>query len=345
MNINNVLVTGAKGFVGAEIVSQLETKYGRILTVENEKIQPDDKTPNKNGRAFAVDITKRADVLRLEKIGTIDAVVHSAGLAHQFKGTSREKFQKVNVEGTANVLELAEKLQVRHFVLISSVSVYGHSPTGGGLKNEFERARGIAETSECEPEDFYAQSKLDGEKLARRFCAENNIKLTILRLATVIGEEDRGNFLHLIRQIDRRRFVWIGRGDNHKSLVHKEDVAGACLRVLEESERESEREICSVFNISADFLKMREIVKIIGSKLDRKIPPARIPAALAKSILRFGAHTLALRQIERIEKTIAKWLAEDVYSAEKIKRKLGFVPRISAREAIEREVEWYMAKN
>jgi nucleoside-diphosphate-sugar epimerase len=282
-------------------------------------------------------------VLRLEKIGTIDAVVHSAGLAHQFKATSREKFQQVNVEGTANVLELAGKLQVKHFVLISSVSVYGHHLSIGGLKKEFERARGIAETAECLPEDFYAESKLDGEKLARRFCAENNIKLTILRLATVIGEEDRGNFLHLIRQIDRRRFIWIGRGDNHKSLVHRVDVAGACLRVLEESE--NEREACRVFNISADSLKMREIVEIIGSKLNKKIPPARIPAALVKRILRYGAHTLAWRQIKRAEKTIAKWLAEDVYSAEKIKRELGFVPRISAKEAIEREVEWYMAKN
>lgn len=343
MNINKVLVTGARGFVGSEIVRQLEKEYEHILTVKNEGMRRSEETLNQTGRAFSVDITKRDDVLRLEKIGAVDAIIHSAGLAHQFGTTSREKFQKVNVSGTANVLELARKLRVKHFVLISSVSVYGHSPLKNKSKGEFEVVTGVTETAECQPEDFYAESKLEGEKLARGFCEENRIKLTILRLATVIGEEDKGNFLHLIRRIDNRRFIWIGKGDNCKSFVHREDVAGACLKVLKRGENDAE--ICSVFNISADFLKMREIVEIISGKLGRKIPRARIPAVFVKRIFRFGANTFAFQKFKRMEKTIAKWLAEDVYSAEKIKREYGFAPQISAKKAIEREVEWYMAKN
>jgi nucleoside-diphosphate-sugar epimerase len=356
MSVNKVLITGAKGFVGAEIVRLFEKEYEQILTIENEKVRRNELTLQKSDRVFAVDIANREAVLRLEQMGAVDAVIHAAGLAHQFGSTSREKFQKVNVKGTANILELARKLKVKHFVLISSVSVYGHSRagniftgkkfTGNKFKGEFETVRGVEETAECLPEDFYAESKLDGEKLARKFCADNRIKLTILRLATVIGEEDKGNFSHLIRQIDRRRFIWVGKGENYKSLVHKEDVALACRAVLGKSESVTEAcNLFNVFNISADFLTMREIVEIISGKLKSKIPSAAIPAPLARSIFRFGAGLFAFQKIKRVEKTISKWLADDVYSAEKIRREHGFVPQISAKKAIEREVEWYMAKN
>ena len=343
MNINRVLVTGARGFVGSAIVRRLEKKYGRLLLVEREKPRQSEQPQNKSESVFAVDITKRDSVLHLKKIGVVDALIHSAGLAHQFEATSRESFQSVNVLGTGNVLELARMLRVKHFILISSVSVYGHDASKNTSDDKLKIVHGITETAECQPEDFYAESKLDGEKLARRFCAENNIKLTVLRLATVIGEEDRGNFLHLIRQIDRRRFVWIGEGVNHKSLIHREDVAEACLRILEKSDNDTEN--YKVFNVSADFLSMREIVEIISRKLERKIPPVRIPAAYVSGFFRFGAKIVAFPKIKRTEKTIAKWLAEDVYSAEAIRREYGFVPRISAGKAIEREVEWYMAIN
>ena len=60
--------------------------------------------------------------------------------------------------------------------------------------------------------------------------------------------------------------------------------------ILEKGENDAES--YRVFNVSADFLKMSEIVEIISAKLGRKIPPARIPAALAKRIVKFGANSL-----------------------------------------------------
>src|SRR4028119_823654 len=125
MKKSKVLVTGAKGFVGSEIVRFLENEYERVFTVENDKTLRNKKQGQISENAFAVDITNREAVLGLKKIGAIDFFVHSAGLAHQFGETVREDFQKVNVSGTANVLELARKLSVKHFILISSVSVYG----------------------------------------------------------------------------------------------------------------------------------------------------------------------------------------------------------------------------
>lgn len=345
-----VLVTGAKGFVGSAIVEFLKKEYTEVLTLENERIRRSDERQRDSGKAFTADITDREAVLRLEKIGVIDVIVHSAGLAHQFGETKREDFQKVNVAGTGNILELARKSGVRHFILISSVSVYGHSENKSktraktraknGFDSNFAAFQSVDEEAPCMPGDFYAESKLDAENLARKFCQENGIRLTVLRLATVIGEEDRGNFLNLIRLIDREYFIWVGKGENRKSLVHREDVARACAAVLANETTES-----AIFNVSANFLSMRRIVEIVGGKLEKKIPKIFIPAAVVKFFFQLNSSFFNVGKIRRTEKKIVKWLADDVYSAEKIKREYGFEPQISAEKAVEREVEWYIANN
>jgi nucleoside-diphosphate-sugar epimerase len=152
MKKSKVLVTGAKGFVGSEIVRFLEREYEQVFTIENEKTLQNDKIRQISDNAFAADITDRESVLRLEKIGALDFLVHSAGLAHQFGATSREHFQKVNVTGTANVLELAGKLGIKHFILISSVSVYGQANKKGESVWEEKSKEMSTEVSILEPE-------------------------------------------------------------------------------------------------------------------------------------------------------------------------------------------------
>lgn len=343
MKKNKILVTGAKGFVGAEIVAFLRREYERVFTLENEKTEKNEKnekTVNLGGKTksdvFIADITNKNALRRLDEIEALDAIVHAAGLAHQFGATKREVFQKVNVAGTENVLLLARRLGVKHFILISSVSVYGHSRISGNGAGEVNK--GVGEDAECAPEGFYAESKLDAENAARRFCEDAGIRLTILRPATVVGEHDPGNFLRLIRAIDRRRFVWIGTGVNYKSLVHREDVARACSAVLDADGAGTE-----IFNIAANFLQMKEAVRIVAEKLNKKIPNFFVPAAVAEQAFRFNSRFFGFERVKRWEKTVSKWLADDAYSPEKIKKMHGFAAQISAEEAVGREVEWYIA--
>lgn len=341
-----VLVTGAKGFVGSAIVKHLESFGDEVWSIENQRSaeanERDASRKNSertfsSARTYAADITDEKTLSCLKNIGTVEAVVHAAGLAHQFGDTKREVFQKVNVAGTCNVLQLAKRLSVRHFVLISSVSVYGNARKQTAVANK--QISAIEETGECAPDDFYAESKLDAESAARRFCQENQINLTVLRLATVVGEEDRGNFLRLIEALDRRRFVWVGTGENHKTFVHREDVAAACRLVLT-----SQKDETALYNVAADYLRVKEIVEIISGKLGKKPLPIYLPAIISELVFRINRKTFVNKKILGLEKTISKWLAEDVYSAEKIKREYGFAPQIGARRAVEREVEWYLAQ-
>ena len=209
-----------------------------------------------------------ADEMREVDIGTVNVVIHAAGLAHQFGTVSKEPFWNVNVDGTTNIADLAVRSQARHFILISSVSVYGSASEGVSLRTE---------KSECKPEGYYAESKLESEMAAIRICEENRLPLTILRLATVIGEGDRGNVFKLIRAIDRRRFLWIGKGDNCKSLVYKNDVARACAAVLV-----MRLDGTRIYNVSAPPATMKEIVSYMEKALNKNVPGLPVPASLLK---------------------------------------------------------------
>jgi nucleoside-diphosphate-sugar epimerase len=334
-----ILVTGAGGFVGKDIVEEIsrEEIFETIKLFSAKSGKKREVTETKEGREnnYFADIANESEVSGLEKIGEIDAVIHCAGLAHQFGVVGREDFQKVNVLGTKNILLLAEKLKAVHFILISSVSVYGRQ----GNKKNGNETRSIDESAECFAEGFYAESKLQSEFAAKEFCERKNIKLTVLRLATVIGEEDPGNFLRLIRTIDNKRFLWIGDGINYKSLIHRNDVARACLKILSAPEKGKKLEI---YNISAEPLQMKQIVEIISRELGRKVPSIRIPDGFLNFIFRINSRTLNLKAVENLYKTVEKWLADDAYSGRNLEKDYGFKPALSAEEAIEREVRWYL---
>jgi len=343
-----VLVTGARGFIGKAIVEKLRRSKIEVLEIQSQRLdEENDLAENEiyKVKKFKVDITKKDEILSLKKIGSVDAVVHAAGLAHQFKDAKSEEFRSVNVKGTENILELSKFLKIKHFILISSVSVYGNE------KNSF-KLPGITEDAECYPGDFYAESKFEAEKITRRICQATGVNLTILRLATVIGEEDRGNFRRLIKAIDKRRFLWIGKGINYKSLIHREDVAGAVCKLLveklekksvEKSVKNKEKKIAvEIFNVSAEPLPMKEIVEIIAGALNKSVFNLSVNEKLLRHIFAVNCKTLKNKKIEKVRQTVEKWLADDAYSSQKLKREYDYEPKITIKEAIIREVKWYL---
>lgn len=338
-----VLVTGANGFVGRAIVKELLANEVEAAVLVNRDSEFNDFGRIDNVlRADITDITDFQNFKNLGRLGKIDIIIHSAGLAHQFGRTEKRDFWKVNVVGTENVAKLAIALQVKHLILISSVSVYGvqqvNKKKGNSKSGKYDVA-GISEDGDCQPPGFYGQSKLESEQVARRICEKNQIILTILRLATVIGEEDKGNVARLIKTIDARRFFWIGRGENLKSLIYKGDAAKACLRVLRRSDGGTE-----IFNVTAESLKMNEIVSEIEKHLDRKIPKFSIPLEIFLKIFSLNTNLLKLKKVNDLAATLNKWISEDVFNGDKFKRQYNFQAETSIREGLRRQVESYKSE-
>ncbi|MEJ7846699.1 MAG: NAD-dependent epimerase/dehydratase family protein [Pyrinomonadaceae bacterium] len=321
-----VLVMGATGFVGKAIAAELRDRSIDVAAIGG----PGSCSP-KSGTCgiqidHCIDVTVPMNVAGLEKIEGITAIVHSAGLAHQFGKVKESDLFSVNVNGTENVAKLAARLKV-HIILISSVLVYGTRPTDHG------NASPVTEDSPCRPDGPYAQSKLAAESVAIKICKDGEIPLTILRPAPIIGEGSKGNFLRLIKLIDKRRFVWLGKGENRKSLVLVDDVAKACAIILEQNRAET-----AVYNVSGPAMEMREIVNEISKRLSQKTPNIHIPAAPVISLLRL----IPSGRASRLVKTIEKWLSSDTYSSEKLRLQYGFTASPDLADAIGREVARYI---
>jgi len=315
-----LLVTGASGFLGRAVVSQAKARGWNVRA-----------TSRRRGELPAdVDFHSASiiDPKALERtVRGADAVIHCAGLAHVTdRGSTAEAlFYRVNRTGTENVVRAAVEAGVRRIVIVSSVAVYGHSATV------------CDEDSPCRPNSAYGQSKFEGERRAAEIAHRSGVLLTILRPATLYGEGAPGNVARLIRAIDRRRFIWLGRGENRKTLVHVEDAARACLLAIAKMPAG-----LNVYNVSSPSVTMRHIVEALAHALGKQPPRWHIPAWLARRGAWMAGRLLSGAGLFRsLENTIDKWLCDDVFSGTKIERELGFVPQVDLADGLRRQVQAY----
>ena len=324
----NILITGINGFVGGAVLDELR-KAGRfeISGLVGRQQSVDSLSCELRVKSFQADISDEKTVGLAHKFGKTDILIHTAGLAHQFGRVEKVKFRNVNAQGTENICRLAKEIGVEHFILISSVAVYGASDD-----------KEIDESVVCNPKGDYAESKFESESRAIEFCEQNKIRLTIIRLATVIGEGDRGNTARLITSIDRGRFVWIGNGDNKKSLIYKRDVAKGILKIVE-SQGNSGVEI---YNLTGESISMREIVGEISRSLQKKAPSFVLPERWIRGIFWINKTGFKSEFLGKYEKTFEKWLSNDIFSGAKFNEKFNFTPETPVTEGLARQANYYL---
>ena len=319
MICGRILVTGANGFLGRAILTQLQMSS---VPVYGTDIGAVSSLP---GVAY-----QKADITRPEELITvlknINVVIHTAGLAHVFSPDSNsfDKFRQVNEVGTVNIASTASAMGVEHLILISSVSVYG--PCTRGIYDE---------DTPCEPVGPYALSKYNAELRAIEVARKSNMALTILRLATLYGEEDPGNVGRLMRLLDSGHFIWIGDGRNRKSLLYRNDAACASVAVAKRPASG-----INIYNVSAPPCTMRDIVDGFADFLGKHLLPVQVPASLAMFLSR-QLSRIPDRRLADIHQKVKKWLAEDIYDVRRFEKAYNFHPLISLKDGLKREVEWY----
>ncbi len=277
-------------------------------------------------RVVTADLTERHTLE--EAFRNCTAVVHTAGLAHVFgrAATDEDAFRRTNVTGTETVANAARAASVPHLVLASSVSVYG-GPGQTGARRSNPVMSAVDETAEPHPRTAYARSKLESERVAAE-CFGNQGYLTVLRLATLYGEGDRGNVARLIESLRRGRFIWPGDGLNRKSLIQKDDAARACIAAVEQP-------ASGIYNVSAPPASMREIVDAICDALKRPVPRGRIPGWLLLAMRSAVSHIPRLNALERQLQT---FLQDDVYCADEFRRTFNWRPETDLADGIALQV-------
>ena len=308
-----VLVTGATGAVGPRVVEALHRSAYQVRTLSLDA-PPAGIWPDGFKDVCLGDINDAATVV--SAMQDVDAVIHLAALLHIVNPTDalKNKYLKVNVEGTRTVVDAAQKAHVKRVLFFSTIAVYGE--THGEIIDEKIIPR---------PDTFYAQTKLDAEKIvltARN--ARGEPMGTVLRLGAVYGSRIKGNYRQLLMALARGWFLPVGQGQNRRTQVYDKDVANAAIMVLQ-------RPVAAgrLYNVSdGRFHTMQEIIQTMCNALGRKPPPFSLPAGPVRSIAGFIEDMAGLvgRTSPIVRSTIDKYTEDVAVDSHFIQNDLGFSP-------------------
>ena len=310
-----VLVTGATGAIGPDIVDALCRKGHLVFTLSLDR--PVDGLFPEGVVSLVGDVTNRSTVALATK--DVDAVIHMAALLHinDPPAALRRKYESVNVGGTECVVEAAAGANVERIVFFSTIAVYGSSIGTGNIYDEL---------SPVNPGTMYGETKLAAEKIVLSAKRANGESMgAVMRLGAVYGSRVKGNYSRLVHALARNRFVSIGNGKNRRTLLYSADVGKAVVEVLEHPGAAGR-----IYNVSdGRFHTINEIIAAICAALGRKPPrfslpvgPVRAAAGLAEDI----AGIMRCRS-PVTRSTIDKYTEDIAVSSERIRKELGFIPQ------------------
>lgn len=178
--MDRILITGATGFVGSEIVKHL-IAAGKEITVLGRS------TPDAEVQFLKCDITDQSAVDTALSKRKFRCVVHCASLPGD-TGNPKEMV-RTNVHGLQNLLEFVRNWGTTRFVLASSISSYQWYPS-----TKFEAADYLPVNEEhpCRPKDMYSVTKLIQELLLSTYFHQYGVDTVALRLTAVIGPHGKG---------------------------------------------------------------------------------------------------------------------------------------------------------
>ena len=215
-----ILVTGASGFIGRRVVSELLSQGYNVRVVRHKNYHVSTKTLGieelvLSGLGYISADWKTA-------VNGCDLILHLAGLAHiscDAKRGAADAYYLANVEYARACCEAAVEVGARRFIFISSVGVHGWDSKGTPFRAE----------SHLEPHTLYAKSKAVAERILANVISNSSMELTVIRPPLVYGPDAPGSFRALVQAIssgwplplgsvtrNRRSFVGI---DNLVDLI------------------------------------------------------------------------------------------------------------------------------
>lgn len=308
----SVLVTGADGYVGRQLVDVLAADRGDIETIvalDVRETVASERRPGVVYRAGDVRDPALVDVLRNY---AVDTVVHLAAIVTPGKRSAREFERSVDVLGTENVLRACLEVGVRQLVVTSSGAAYGYHADNPVPLGEDDALRG-------NPEFAYAEHKRQVEEMLARARNEHpELRQLVFRPGAILGERTRNQITDLF---EKRVVLGVSGSDAPFTFVWDRDVV-ACL-VLGIREGKS-----GVYNLAGDGVTtMPEIARRLGK---RYVP---LPAWLLRSALAV-LHPLRLSQYGPEQVDFLRY--RPVLSNARLKDEFGYTPQLSSTEVFER---------
>ncbi len=308
------LVTGANGFVGTAVCAALRQQNWAVRRALH--------TGTYSGSVDDVvigDIGAQTDWR--SALSGVEVVVHLAARTHVMRDGASEplaEYRRLNVEGTRALAQAAHAASVRRFIFLSSIKVNGEATT----------LSPYTENDEPQPEDAYGVSKLEAELALSAAAA--TMETVVLRPPLLYGPGVKGNFLRLLRAIERGVPLPLGSIRNHRSLLYLGNLVEAILLCLNHPAAAGQ-----TFLLADDAgISTPALVRAIAAAMHK---PARLIPCPPPLLNLAGAITGKSAAVSRL-------LGSLQIDDHKIRRELGWQPRYTLAQGLRPTAEWYYQK-
>lgn len=318
-----ILVTGATGFIGQWLISELiEQQKHEIVALVRKERNVDKLKNDMNLSVAAVDYEHSAFS---NEFNHVDVCIHLIGQMGKF-GVSEEKFTDVNVNLTYKILKVCEEKGVKQFIFCSTPGVQGFGN------------RMAVEEQPYAPRNAYEKTKVMAEKAIINFCKNSNIKYTIIRPDFVYGPGDIRR-VKMYKNIRDKKFILTTNGQSFLHPTYITDVTQGFIKSIG-----NEKAYNQIFNISAkedvtSLQYLKTIAECVESRLVQLNVGYRISivaAAWIESIYQLFIHREAFVSKNKID-----FLALDhSTSSDKAQKLIGYIPQIDIAEGMKRTIEW-----
>jgi len=305
-----VLVTGASGLVGRQVVARLAgaDDVAAVVAVDLRPPPAGERLPDVT---YAEGDVRDAALAKTLEEHAVDGVVHLAAVVTPGPGSSRQREYEIDVLGTRNVLDACLRAGVRQLVYTSSGAAYGYHADNPVPLRESDPLRGN------EAFAYAWHKRLAEEALAEARAAHPELGQLVFRVGTILGRTVASPITAFFEQ---PLIVGVAGAETPFVLVWDEDVADCIVKGLRERRT-------GVFNLAGDgALPLRDIARRLGK------PYLPLPAPLLGAALRL-LHALGLsaRGAEQVDFLRYR----PVLSNEALKRDFGFAPRFDSAGCFE----------
>lgn len=310
----SILVTGAAGFIGSNLVDALLKREETVIGIDNldDYYSPERKKKNLEQAMEAssfiyktIDFNDKESLISLIQDNAIDKIIHlgaKAGVRPSIEDP--QGYVKANVMGTVNILEAARETGVKKIIIASSSSVYGNN----------EKTPFSEEDVVDYPISPYAASKKSVELFSHVYHHLYGMDVCCLRFFTVYGPRGRPDMAiyKFTKLIDEGKpITMFGDGSSRRDYTYVSDVVAGVLSALE---RQLGFEVINLGN--SETVELSRLISLIETNLGKK-------ANIERKDMQPGD----------VDKTFA--------DISKAKRLLDYSPEVSIDEGIKRFISWY----
>jgi UDP-glucuronate 4-epimerase len=309
--MSNILITGAAGFIGSKTSRKILENGENVVGVDNINAYYDKRLKHHrletlqrfpNFTFYKADIENKKALANIFQKHKIDAIINLAARAGvRYSIKNPEVYLSTNAHGTLNLLELMRKHDIKKMVQASSSSLYA------GQKMPFTEDLPVNT-----PISPYAVTKKAAEVLAYSYHYLFGLDISILRYFTVYGPAGRPDmsYFRFIKWIDEGNdLILYGNGEQKRDFTYIDDIVDGTIKAL----KPIGYEIINLGNNHPhDIL---ELISIIEKVLNKKASIKNMPVQEAD--------------------VTATWA--DISKAKSL---LGWTPKVSLAEGIERTIKW-----